>query len=68
MKARSARPEHDTGDQRVYARYTVEYYHEGDFWYLDIFATSFADADARVKQLQYAIVLGRAGPPVSQVQ
>mgnify|MGYP001583314352 FL=1 len=38
--------------------YLVDYPHEGAFWSLEIKATSFEDAEARVRQLQYAKVAG----------
>ena len=38
--------------------YLIDYPHAGAFWSLEIKATSFEDAAARVRQLQYAKVAG----------
>ena len=42
----------------TYSRYLVEYYHDGAFWGITIQANSYDDAEARVKQLQYAKLRG----------
>jgi hypothetical protein len=46
------------------SKYLVEYYHEGAFWGIIIDAQSFDDAEARVRQLQYAKLLGRVGAEI----
>ena len=41
-----------------YKKYLFDYYHEGSNWGLEIIASSEDDARARVRQLQYAKLLG----------
>ena len=41
-----------------YKKYLVEYTYEGSRWGLELYATSFEDAQARVRRLGSAQVLG----------
>ena len=43
--------------------YAIEYRHEGATWAVDIWAESFADAEARIDQLQRAKLKGRSDKP-----
>lgn len=47
--------------EQRYCDFLVEYYHEGSWWGLTIKAASWEDAEARVRQLQYAKLLGESG-------
>lgn len=41
-----------------YKRFLIEYQHEGSSWGAEIQATSFDDAEQRLRALQYGAVLG----------
>lgn len=53
-------------DSTEYKQYGIEYQYEGSRWILEIWATSFEDAEARVRRLSYSKVLGelKASIPV----
>lgn len=42
----------------AFRRYLIDYYHDGQWWSIDIPATSFEDAEERCKQIYHGKVKG----------
>lgn len=41
-----------------YKQYGIEYQHEGSTWIVHVYATSWKDAEQRLRALQYGTVFG----------